>query len=220
LTVLLLGLAADAGSAQPFDWDVPRLIANARIGSGRIDVSGLPLEMHVVRSQWKANDLAIHYARRFIDAGFFIPPGQRPLPGSTLRRLTALDPQSMWSYTIVFYAEDDGTTTMVLGAADLGHRRPVEPARFPAPLFPGALRPSIFELEAAHALAFTTSGTEAEVISFYRQTLSAAGWREISLGTFAKNGRAMRVMAKPDGKQLGVVVLEESERVVEPRERQ
>lgn len=211
---VVLALAADAGASRVFEWDVPKLVANARIGSGRLEAQGLPLDMHVVRSQWKANELAVHYARRFMEAGFFIPPGQKPFPGSTLRRLTALDPVSMWSYTIVFYAEEDGTTTMVLGAADLGHRRPVAVERFPAPVFPGATRPATFELEAAHALTFSTEASEAELMSFYRQTLGGAGWKEPVPGTFVRNGRSIRVLARAEGKQLGVVVLEDADRTL------
>jgi hypothetical protein len=177
-----------------------------------MEALGLPLDMRLARSQWKLNDLAIHYARRFIDAGFYIPPHQKPLPGAALPRLTALDPVTMWSYTIIFYPESDGTTTLLLGAADLGHRRPVEPDRFPAPVFPGATKVTTFELESAHALTFSASVTEEELAAFYRQTLIGAGWREREPGTFVRDGRSIRVLAKPAGNQLGVVVLEDADR--------
>ncbi|MBK7861651.1 MAG: hypothetical protein IPJ65_24155 [Archangiaceae bacterium] len=214
LAVWLVLAATDAGVAPRFDWDVPKLLADARVGSGRIDVSGLPLDMHVVRSGWKANELAIHYARRFIEAGFFIPPDQKPFPGSSLRRLTAFDPVTMQSYTLIFYAEEDGTTTVVLGAADLGHRRAAGLERFPAPVLPGARAATVFELEAARALSFTTAASESELASFYRQTLIGAGWRERAPGSYVRAGRQLRVMVKREGPAgpLAVVVLEDADR--------
>jgi hypothetical protein len=207
---------ADAGPPRTFDWDVPKPVAAAQVGSGQLEAMGLPLDMNIARSKWKLNDLAIHYARRFIQAGFYIPPHQKPLPGSNLPRLSALDPVSMRSYLIVFYPESDGTTTMLLGVADLGHRRPMQVKDFGVPLFPGAKTPTTFELEGARAIVFSVDVKEEELAGFYRQTLTKAGWveRADEPGTYAKNGRAVHVLARPEGPRLGVVVLEDADRPV------
>jgi len=202
--ILALSLSA---APVPFEWNVPELLAWTQVGSNGMEAAGLPLKMYAVRSKWKLHDLAVHYAKRFIDAGFYVDPRQKFFPGSTLPRLTALDPLSMWSYTVVFYEEKDGTTTMLLGAADLGHRRPT--ADTALPLFPGAEHPSSFNLETAHALTFTTAAADAEVIAFYRQTLTAAGFAEKAPGVFAKAGRQLRFFSKPEGQKRGVIVLDE-----------
>ncbi len=167
--------------------------------------------MFAVRSKWKLHDLGVHYAKRFIDSGFYVDPRQKFFPGSTLPRLTALDPESMWSYTVVFYEEKDGTTTMILGAADLGHRRPAHDGALPV-FQRGGEHPSSFDLpRPRHALALLDHRrAEGEVVAFYRRTLVAAGFVEKDAGVFAKNGRALRVFSKPDGKKLGVVVLDEA----------
>jgi hypothetical protein len=206
---MLSALLAFSLSAAPasFEWNVPELISWTQVGSNGMEAAGLPLKMYAVRSKWKLHDLAVHYAKRFIDTGFYVDPRQKFFPGSSLPRLTALDPQTMWSYTVVFYEEKDGTTTMLLGAADLGHRRPASETTLP--LFPGGEHPSSFNLETAHALAFTAAATDVEVIAFYRQTLTAAGFTESAPGVFAKAGRQLRVFSKPEGSKLGVVVLDE-----------
>jgi hypothetical protein len=207
---MLSAIVALSLCAGTFEWNVPELLSWAQVGSEKMEAGGLPLKIYAVKSKWKVHDLAVHYAKRFIDAGFYVDPKQKFFPGSTLPRLTALDPDTMWSYTVVFYEEPDRTTTMILGAADLGHRRAAaEPT---VPIFPGSDHPSSFNLETAHALAFTTTATDAEVIGFYRQTLTAAGYAEKEQGVFVKNGRSLRVFSKPEGKKLGVVVLDDAVR--------
>lgn len=216
LTALLcVALAQDAGlKTQTFDWNVPQLVSFAQVGGAELRSQGLPLKMYLVRSKLKLDELGLHYMKRFLAAGFYVEPRQKNLPGSSLPRLTALDTVSMWSYTIIFYPEPDGTTTMLLGGADLGHRQAPSAGDFPAPLFPAAVKPATFLLEGARALTFTTTASAEEVISFYRQTLPAGGWLEKrdQPGTFVRSGRALKILAKGEIGKLGVVVLEDADR--------
>jgi hypothetical protein len=217
MSALLLALTL---SAAPFEWNVPQLVSWTEVGD-RMVGQGLPLKVWAVRSKWKLDELAVHYAKRFLDAGFYVDPRQKKLPGSTLPRLTALDTSTMWSYTVMFYPEADGTTTMLLGAADLGSRAAPQVADFAAPVFPGATSATSFNLESARALSFRTRATEGEVSAFYRQTLKAAGWTEDldRPGTFVKDGRALRVLARAEKTGgLGVVILEQPDLPLEPRD--
>jgi hypothetical protein len=107
------------------------------------------------------------------------------------------------------WPEPDGSTTLVLGGADLRHRKPAKPGALP--VFPGAKAPTSFDVEFSTALSFTAKATQEEVIDFYRAVLPSGGWKEREPGTFVKAGRAVRVLAKKQGEALSVVVLEQSD---------
>ena len=100
-----------------------------------------------------------------------------------------------------------------MGAADLKGRKSSKPITggFPAPLFPGAKASFSSNVEFARTLSFKTNSSETEVIDFYRQTLPAGGWTEREPGSFVREGRLLRMLAKPDGKGLRVVLVEEAD---------
>ncbi len=210
LVALALAAAPDGGARRTFSWDVPEALAAVPVGR-QLEAGGLPLDVTAVRSRRGLDELIVHYARRFADAGFFLPMGRlRALPGLRLPRVVALDVEAQVSYLVYGWPEADGTTTLILGAADLGARRVKADGRFP--VFPGATGVTAFRLEIAEATTFTAKASEAEVIDFYRSVLSAGGWREREPGAFVQAGRVVRVLARPerDGR-LGVVVLEQAD---------
>jgi hypothetical protein len=210
LLVLALASAPDAGAPRTFSWDVPEVVAVVPVGNG-LEVGGLPLKIFAVRSKWGLDELIIHYAKRFADAGFYLPMGRmRPLPGLKLPRVVALDVESKVSYLVYGWPEADGTTTLILGAADLGARQAKAQGAFP--VFPGATKVTTFRLEIAEATSFTVKATEAEVIDFYRSVLPPGGWKEREPGVFVRGGRVLRVLARPEKSgRLGVVVLEQAD---------
>jgi len=210
LLVLALASAPDAGAPRTFSWDVPEVVAVVPVGNG-LEVGGLPLKIFAVRSRWGLDELIIHYAKRFADAGFYLPMGRmRPLPGLKLPRVVALDVESKVSYLVYGWPEADGTTTLILGAADLGARQAKAQGAFP--VFPGATKVTTFRLEIAEATSFTAKATEAEVIDFYRSVLPPGGWKEREPGVFVRGGRVVRVLARPEKTGwLGVVVLEQAD---------
>ncbi len=212
---LLAATPADAGSdagvmkvAPPFAWDVPGQLELVPVGE-RLERDGLPLIIFLARSKWKLGALLDHYQARFVRAGYFIPPRQVPLPGLELPRVVALDDVKMVSLLVYGWPEEDGTTTLVLGAADLGHRRPTQ--RNGLPVFPAAKHVTTFDVELGLALSFTAKASEAEIIDFYRTVLPSGGWKEREPGTFVRAGRAVKVLAKRDRLPgvLSVVVLEQ-----------
>ncbi|MGV3623116.1 MAG: hypothetical protein ACO1OB_20015, partial [Archangium sp.] len=221
LLALALAAAPDAGvkPAPPFEWDVPGLLEAVPIGQ-KMERGGLPLKMFLAHSSWELDRLLIHYTARFADAGYFIPARMGRLPGLKLPRLVALDDTNMMSFLVYGWPEKDGSTTLVLGAADLGHRKPASANGLP--IFPGATGATRFNLEDATALSFRATATQDEVIDFYRSVLPSGGWKEREPGTFVHEGRAVRVLARKQGKALSVVVLEQrddgpEERPVDPR---
>lgn len=205
LLALALAGAPDAGARDaPFSWDVPGLLTLVPVGT-RLEHNGLPLAVYAARSKWKLNDLLEHYAKRFAASGFYLPSNVA-LRGLTRQRVVALDDVKMVSFLVYGWPERDGTTTLMLGAADLGHRKPVVGSALPA--FPGAKHLANFNLEQGLALSFTAQATEAEVMDFYRSVLPSGGWREREPGVFVREARAVKVLAKKDREGLAVVVLE------------
>lgn len=203
---LLLGLVLCG-----FDWNVPDVVAWAEVGE-RIQANGMPMKIFVARTKWKPVAVLRHYEARFLKEGFYLPPEPLPLKGLDLPRVTALDTVTLWSYLVYAYPEPDGTTTLVMGAADLKGRQPGKIAGgFPAPLFPGARAAFASNVEFARTLSFTTTAAEDEVVDFYRQTLPSGGWKERERGSFVKDGRLLRLVGKPDGKGLRVVLVEEAD---------
>lgn len=207
-----LSAAPDAGLAKkPFEWNVPQLVTIVPVGS-RLEARGLPLTIYAARSKEKLDELIIHYAQRFLDAGFFLAARDLgPKPGMRLPKVMALDVDAKVSYLVYGWPEGDGTTTLILGAADLGARSQRASGQFP--VFPAAKDVTTFHLEHAEALSFTATATKAEVIDFYRATLPEGGWKEREPGVFVKGGRAVQVLAREEKArgQLNVVVLEQAD---------
>lgn len=205
-------VAALALLCAGFDWNVPKVVQWAEVGE-QMQTNGLPLKVFVARSQLKPAELLEHYAARFNAEGFFIPPKPLKLKGLELPRLTALDTKSWWSYLVYVWPEADGTTTLILGAADLRGRKPkAERARNELPVFPGAKAPFTSHVEFAQLLTFHTAAKDSEVIDFYRSTLPAGGWveKEKGSGVFVRDGRRLQVLAKDHkGGGLDITVFDE-----------
>ena len=49
------------------------------------------------------------------------------------------------------------------------------------------------------------------MLDFYRQTRCRAGWKERERGSFVREGRLLRMLGKPDGKELRIVLVEEAD---------
>ena len=205
--VALVCAAPDAGP-PPFSWDVPGQLQLVPVGKKLVG-DDLPMAVFLARSSWELDRLLLHYAARFAEAGYFIPPKMGRITGLKLPRVVALDDVRMVSFLVYGWPEADGTTTLVLGAADLAHRKPAGGGLLP--VFPGARSPTTFNVEAATALSFTAKATQDEVIDFYRAVLPSSGWKEREPGSFVKEGRVVRVLGKKQGAELSVVVLEQSD---------
>ena len=205
----VLSAAPDAGPA-PFSWDVPGQVQLVPVGK-QLEGGGLPMAVFLAKSTWELDRLLLHYAGRFAEAGYFIPPKMGRITGLKLPRVVALDDVRMVSFLVYGWPEADGTTTLVLGAADLKNRKQAQGGVLP--VFPGAKSPTTFNVELATAVSFTAKATQEEVIDFYRSVLPSGGWKEREPGTFVKDGRVVRVLAKKQksSSELSVVVLEQSD---------
>ncbi len=201
--------APDAGPT-PFSWDVPGQVQLVPVGK-QLEGGGLPMAVFLAKSTWELDRLLLHYAGRFAEAGYFIPPKMGRITGLKLPRVVALDDVRMVSFLVYGWPEADGTTTLVLGAADLKNRKQAQGGV--VPVFPGAKSPTTFNVEFATAVSFTAKATQEEVLDFYRSVLPSGGWKEREPGAFVKDSRVIRVLAKKQklSTELSVVVLEQSD---------
>lgn len=216
VAVVLSAAPPDAGPAAPFAWDVPGQTRIVPVGN-QLERNGLPMVIYLANSTWELDALLLHYAARFTEAGYFIPPKMGRIAGLKLPRLVALDDTKMISFLVYGWPEPDGTTTLVLGAGDLAHRKPITTSTG-LPLFPAAKNVTSFNIELATALSFSVKGSEAEVIDFYRSVLPGGGWKEREPGAFVKDGRVVRVLSKKTKTpgELSIVVLEQSDQAPVP----
>lgn len=214
LALLALAAAPDGGAAPPFAWNVPQVDRVVEVGD-RLEAKGLPLKVYLAHTKLSEKEAFRHYFERFVKEGFFVDRAQKPLPGLSLLRLTAFDEVRLWSYTIIFYPEADGSTTLTLGAADLSVRRGKPRSGVGAapglPVLPGATAVMSTSVELGSSLSFETKDSPDEVLAFYQATLPTLGWKEREKGTFAKAGKRVRVLTRPFGERLQVVVLEDAD---------
>lgn len=222
VVALLAQASADAGvrprpRVPPLDLSVPKVVAFTEVGN-KMMVDGRPIKVWAVRSKLTLQDLLQSYIERFEDHGYYLPrPGDVKIKGLDLPKIVAYDPAERWSYLVWGWPERDGTTTLIVGAADMQPLGKAPPSRAgELPRFPGAKSAVVSNVEAARMLVFTTTASEAEVLDFYRQVLPSGGFTERETGTFVREGRAVRVMAKRAGKELSVVVIDQPDAMTEP----
>lgn len=214
LALLWLAAAPDGGAPARFEWNVPQVDRVVEVGD-TLEARGLPLKVYLAHTRLSEKEAFRHYFERFVKEGFFVDRAQKPLPGLSLLRLTAFDEVRLWSYTVIFYPEADGTTTLTLGAADLGARRGKPRAGAGAapglPVLPGATAVMGTSVELGSSLSFETRDRPEEVLSFYQATLPTLGWKEREKGTFVRSGKRVRVLTRAFGERLQVVVLEDAD---------
>jgi hypothetical protein len=200
----------------PIDLSVPKVVSFAEVGN-RLMVDGRPIKVWAVRSKLKLEDLLQSYLDRFEGKGYFLPrPKEIRIQGLDLPKIVAYDPIDKWSYIVWGWPEHDGTTTLIVGATDMTPvSAPVAAKLGELPKFPAAKGPVVSNVESARMLAFTTNATELEILDFYRQVLPTGGFTERETGTFVKEGRMIRVMVKPKGAELSVVVIDQPDSMKE-----
>jgi len=203
---LLLALGAGEAAAQrlPFTWDVPKVVEELEV-PGVMRADGIPVKLRSVRSKERPEVILQHMVDRFQAWGFYIPPKRT----QWLRepQLTALDTDRLISYTFVIQPNPDGTTTVVLGEANLREKKPkMSPI---APVFPGAKEVMTTDLEVARSLTYVLPGKSSpDVEGFYRKELAQLGYTQVEPGLYRRGTEELQVVVRPaKGDQTSVVVL-------------
>ncbi|WP_158501571.1 hypothetical protein [Vitiosangium sp. GDMCC 1.1324] len=192
--VLLVALLCGAGSASAqrpeFTWDVPRVLEAVAV-PGVMRADGIPVRLRSVKSAEKPQVILQHLVDRFQAAGLYIPPDSHRTQWLAEPQLTALDTERLISYTFVLQPNPDGTTTVVLGEANLAEARQEQSAF--APVFPGGTDLMQSDLEGALAMTYVAEADPTKVRDFYLKELSAAGYAESESGTWRRRGEELRV---------------------------
>jgi hypothetical protein len=196
--------APEPSPPPPFRWDVPGLIA--WVDSPGVQISdGVPLSLQLARSKLPVETLLQHFADSFEKAGFFIPPGEEQVRAFQEPQLTALDPEKLIAYTVIFQENPDGTVTLILGTSNLSQYKPGQGmALLWAPLPPGAKQLMHTQMEAGQSAAFTVASSKEQVMAFYSEALKKAGFEQEEPGVFRRGGEVITVYTQQQAEELAV----------------
>jgi hypothetical protein len=179
----------------PYSWDIPNAHDSISVPS-TLEANGVPVRLSAVKSTWKVADLLPYIADSFFKHGLYVPPVRHQLQLVKEPTVTALDHVRMISYTAIFQSNPDGTTTVIMGEANVGKRRKPSDKHF-APIFPGAGPVVTADVEGARTLNYTAKTQSSEVMKFYKDVLAKEGYSEKEPGTFQKQAQEIRVIAQP-----------------------
>jgi hypothetical protein len=196
--------APEPSARPPFRWDVPGLIA--WVESPGVQISdGVPLTLQMARSKLPVETLLQHFADSFEKAGFFIPPGDEQVRAFQEPQLTALDPEKLMAYTVIFQENPDGTVTLILGTSNLSQYNPGKSmALLWAPLPPGARQLMHTQMEGGQSAAFTVASSKEQVMAFYGEALKKAGFVQEEPGVFRRGGEVITIYAQQQEGELAV----------------
>jgi hypothetical protein len=197
-------VAALALHAAPFVWPRPDLVEEIDV-PGTVVAQGVPVRMRVVRSRLDVQRLLETFTGAFERAGLYVPPVQRRLLAEP--HVTGLDWRASISYSVILHPNPDGTTTCVLGQAQLGKKR--DAGGDFAPLFPAAREVLRVEQEGARVMSYVAPASLTEVTQFYGATLERLGFkRAAEQGVFERGADRLLVLARPlDTGGVSVVVV-------------
>lgn len=191
--LVVLCCASSAAAKGPFQWDVPEVVDVTELAGG-VKVDGVPVGMQVVVSRWPIDALIQHFATKFDEAGFFMAKRQRsPAPQPIL---TAYDPRSETTYSVIFDRGPGPHTTLVLGVARWSRKDSTRRDDF-APVFPGASAVVRSEDEGARVLSFQAQAKPAELQDYYRSVLTAAGYAQQTPDHFQKGDVEILLAVRP-----------------------
>ncbi|MBZ4419658.1 hypothetical protein [Myxococcus sp. RHSTA-1-4] len=190
---------------QPFVWDVPKVVDIVDV-PGVMLADGVPVRLKAVRSKEKPEPLLQHIVDRWEAWGLFIPPVEHQPQTLREAQITALDPERLITYTVIFQPNPDGTTTLYLGEANMS--QPPQAVSSVAPVFAGAEGVMTSELEVVRSVNYTVRAKEAEVEAFYRAELGKAGFKEVEPRRFRSGHEEMELVIRSvQPGQLSVAVL-------------
>ncbi|MFL5348467.1 MAG: hypothetical protein ACJ8AT_27030 [Hyalangium sp.] len=195
---------AAATPRPPFHWDVPGLLQ--WVDSAGVQVSdGVPITLQMALSKEPVEVLLQHFANSFQKAGFFIPPDREQVQAMREPQLTALDPERMVSYTVIFQPNPDNTVTLILGTSDLSHYTPWKGTDLGwAPLPPNARLLMRTDLEGGQSAVLSVSSSAEQVMGFYREALKQAGFVEDEPGQFRRGSETIGVYPQSQEGKLSV----------------
>jgi len=202
-----------AGAQASFAWPTPDLIEAADV-QGPMTTEGIPLRLRAVRLKHSLDELAPLYVAAYRRAGFYIPPRAHQVDLFRDPALTALDTRHFISYTAIFQENPDGTTTVVLGEANLGLARPSN-APPGLPLYAGAAHLSRATFEGSGVVSYEAAASPKAVRAFYQDQLGKLGFASSANAEDADVFRkgeielSLHLAAQEHGKTAVVLILKQ-----------
>jgi len=197
-------------SPAPFAWPTPDLIEDADV-QGPMRVQGIPIRLRAVKLRHSLDELAPLYLHAYEQAGFYIPPGEHQVDLFRDPSLTALDTRRFISYTAIFQKNPDGSTTVILGEANLSLYRPANvPPGFP--MIAGAAHVSSVHFEGSQVLTYDAPAKPDAVRAFYAKALGklgfAPGTAPLDANVFRKGANELQLeLASGDTGRTSVVIV-------------
>lgn len=169
-----LAAAPDAGAARraplPFVWELPPRTLNEIPIDGVTWVDGIPVRLRQLNVAGTPEQIGRHFLASFQKQDLYVAPRQ-----AIDRLLTAVDPESLITYSVVLQPNVPGRTTVVLGEARLLDRK--KPADDGLPVLPQAKGAIPVQTEGARVLSYSATATLTDAEAFYARELTARGWR-------------------------------------------
>jgi hypothetical protein len=200
--------APAAPPPAPFAWPTPDLIEAVDV-QGPMSAEGIPLRLHAVKLKHTLEELAPLYLRAFKQAGFYVPPREHQVDLYRDPSLTALDTRKFISYTAIFQKNPDGTTTVILGEANLAQAKP-SPSPPGLPMFEGASHVSNVHSEGSLVVSYDAAANPDAVRAFYREQLGKLGFASsapASGDVFRKGDAELQLSVAPKKNGQAAVVL-------------
>lgn len=202
-----LGLLVTAVLAvDPFA-GLPGVVAEVPMHGGQ-ETMGIPVQARAVRTTLKPLEAFAWVHQRFKDAQLYIPPESTTPQLHGAPQITGYDHPSRRSYTAIFLANPDHTTTVIAGTADL--RAKPKASTGDLPVAPGASSLVTTSSESGRAVTYQVPLAREQVDAFYVKALEAEGWkRETPSGTWLRAGKALTVRVQAKTGAPSTVVLHE-----------
>ena len=196
-----------AGLKDPFA-NLPEVVEVVPI-AGQLESVGVPVVARVVRTRLKPEAAQQWVAQSFRREGLYIPRPEKQFQLQGAPQLTGYDPKARRTYTAIFKANPDGSTTVVVGTADVSQALVARP-KLALPVFPGSTHAVESSSEVGATISYRAHASQAELDSFYSEVLGTAGWvRDEEARGWVKGGQLLTVTRTPhpDGDDAVSVLL-------------
>jgi hypothetical protein len=204
----LTSLVVVALSVDPFE-GMPNVELVAPV-SGKLESLNTPVEARAYRLKMKPAEAWDWVFKSFVRHNLFIPAAENRGELVGAPQLTGYDHHTRQSYTAIFKANADGTTTLIAGKADLSTGAWVHASEGekPMPAMPGATGFAQTSSEAGLTMTYLVKATGEEVDAFYAEVFRKSGFqRDEERKGWVKSGQLVELHHGPRGKDVRSVAL-------------
>jgi hypothetical protein len=192
----------------------PLLVADAALpgslalpADGSYSINGMPVEYHTYAVKESADDVSRKFKLGFERAGYKF--GVFDVRGTPT--LVAVHPDTKMMLTVRLVRDRAGKPGMRLTQQDLSKLDPNFDARIPGmPLYPGAKQRMLISSikgTPSQSLSYRAPGSPAMVEQFYRDEMSAGGWRRLDAPTRLGGDSPVSLFFERDGLESSLLIV-------------